>query len=138
MVSVLSVLRQLLGTFVALIGGWLAGVLCTAVIAFGGIGGAQREEAVGATLATAIFMWIYLVPVWVVALIPLYLLVPRSSALWRPYICVSLGAVGGLASVALFAGGYMDSSMFTWYAVAAVVGAATCLTGVLTRDRFKV
>jgi hypothetical protein len=77
------------------------------------------------------------VPVWVIALIPLYFAVPRSSPLWRPHICISLGAVAGLVCVALFTGGNIDSSMFTWYTVAAIVGAATCFTGVLTRDRFK-
>ena len=116
---------------------WFAGVISTAVIAFTGIGGAQRDAAVGATLATAVFMWIFIVPVWVIALIPLYLLVPRSSWLWRPYICGGVGALAGLLCVALFTRGNVDASMLTLYAVAAIVGAATCLTGVLTRDRFK-
>ena len=137
MVSAISLLKQLLGTFVALLGGWFAGVVSTAVIAFTGIGGAQRDAAVGATLFTAGFMWIYIVPVWVVALIPLYFAVPRSSWLWRPHICIGFGAVAGLICAALFSGGNMDSSMSTWYAIAAIVGAGTCFTGVLTRDRFK-
>ena len=137
MVSVLSILKQLLGTVVALLGGWCAGVVSTSVIAFTGIGGAQRDAAVGARLATAVFLWIYLVSVWIVALIPLYFAVARTSLLWRPYICIGLGALAGLLCVALSSGGSIDSSMFTWYAVAAIVGAATCLTGVLTRDRFK-
>src|SRR5215470_1521996 len=42
MVSVVSIFKQLLGTLVALIGGWFAGVVCIVVIAFTGIGGDQR------------------------------------------------------------------------------------------------
>jgi hypothetical protein len=70
-------------------------------------------------------------------LIPLYLAIPRTSLLWRPYICISLGALAGLLCAALFSGGNIDSNKFILYAVAAIVGAATCLTAVVTRDRFK-
>ena len=137
MLSVVSIFKQLLGTFVALIGGWFAGVVCIVVIGFTGIGGDQRGSVVEASLMEAVFLWFYLIPVWIVALIPLYLAIPRTSLLWRPYICISLGALAGLLSAALFSGGNLDSTMFIWYAVAAIVGAATCLTGVVTRDRFK-
>ena len=65
MVSVVSIFKQLLGTFVALIGGWFAGVVCIVVIAFTGIGGDQRGTVVGASLMEAVFMWFYLIPVWI-------------------------------------------------------------------------
>jgi len=136
-VSVASIFKQLLGTFIALIGGWFAGVVCIVIIAVTGIGGDQRGAVVGASLMEAVFLWVYLIPVWIIALIPLYLAIPRTSLLWRPYICISFGALAGLLCAALFSSGNIDSTMFLWYAVAAIVGAATCLTGVVTRDRFK-
>src|SRR5262249_13134367 len=83
------------------------------------------------------FLWFYLITVWIVALVQLSLVLPRTSLLWRPYICIGLVALAGLLCAALFSSGNIDSTMFLWSAVAAIVGAATCLTGVITRDRFK-
>ena len=76
-------------------------------------------------------------PVWVIALIPLYLFVPLSSSLWRPYICTALGALGGVVSVAVYTHASFDYYMASFYAVAAIVGAATCFTGTITRRYFK-
>jgi hypothetical protein len=136
-VNVRSVLKQLLGTLVAVIGGWCAGVAMTALIAFTGMGGAQPEAAVGATLYSAVFMWIWIVPVWIVVLIPLYLFIPRSSWLWHPVACTLLGALGGIGSAAVSTHGNFDPGMLTFYLVAMAVGGATCLTGAVTRNRFK-
>ena len=137
MVNVLSILKQLLGTLVAVLGGWFAGILSTAIVAFTGIGGTQRDAALEGTIVTSLAMWIFIAPVWLVALVPLYFFVPRSSWLWRPYICTSFGAVGGLVSVAMYTQANFDYYMASFYAVAAVVGAVTCFVGAITRDRFK-
>ena len=102
-----------------------------------GIGGDQRSSVVEASLLEAVALWFYLILVWIVVLIPLYLAIPRTSLLWRPYICISLGALAGLLCAALFSRGNIDSTTFILYAVAAIVGAATGLTAVVTRDRFK-
>jgi hypothetical protein len=129
-------LRALLGTLIAVFAGWFAGVLGVAVIAFSGIGGAQRDAALEGILVTAFYMWLFIIPVWVVALIPLYLFIPPSSPLWRPYICTGLGAVAGLAIVAILTRADMAVEMWSFYILAAIVGGVTCLTGVLTRARF--
>src|SRR5262249_58193134 len=112
MVSVVSIFKQLLGTLVALIGGWFGGVVCIVVIGFTGIGGDQTGSVVAASLMEAVFLWFYLIPVWIVVLIPLYLAIPRTSLLLRPYICISLGALAGLLCAALCSGGHIDSTMF--------------------------
>ncbi|SRR6266545_546734 len=137
MVSLFSILKQLLGAFVAVLGGWCAGILSIAIVAFTGIGGAQRDAAFERTIVTSLAMWIFIAPVWLVVLAPLYFFVPRSSWLWRPYICTSLGAVGGLISVVVYTDANFDYYMASFYAVAAVVGAVTCFIGAMTRDRFK-
>jgi hypothetical protein len=129
-------LRPLLGTFIAVLAGWFAGVIGVAVIAFFGIGGAQRYSALEGILVTAFYMWLFIIPVWLVALIPLYLFVPPSSSLWRPYVCTGFGAVSGLVIVAIFADANVAVEMWSFYILAAIVGGVTCLTGVLTRTRF--
>jgi hypothetical protein len=137
MVSVLSILRQLLGTCIAVLGGWIAGIVSIAVVAYTGIGGAQRDSAFEGTIFTSVAMWIFIVPVWIVVLIPLYLFVPVSSPLWRPSVCTALGAVDGLASVAVYTQAAFHYDLASFYAVAAIVGAATCFTGAITRHYFK-
>jgi hypothetical protein len=48
-------------------------------------------------------MWIlaFALPVWVIALVPLSLFVPRSSLLWRWPVCTACGAVAGALVVAV-------------------------------------
>jgi hypothetical protein len=137
MVSVLSIIRQLLGTLVVVLGGWIAGVLSIAVVAYTGIGGSQRDSAFERTLFTSVAMWIFILPVWLVVLIPLYLFVPVSSLLWKPSVCTALGAVGGLASVAVYTDAAFDYYVTSFYVVSAIVGAATCFTGAVTHHYFK-
>ena len=129
-------LRPLLGTFIAVLAGWFAGLLGVAIIYWAGIGGAQREAALGGILVTGFYMWFFIIPVWVVMLIPLYLFVRPSSPLWRPYVCTSFGTVAGLAIAAILTGADMAVEMWSFYILAAIVGGVTCLTGVLTRPRF--
>src|SRR5262249_61684587 len=117
MVSVVSIFKQLLGTLVALIGGWFGGVVCIVVIGFTGIGGDQRGSVVAASLMEAVVLWVYLIPLWIVVLIPLYLAIPRKSLLLRPYIFITLGALAGLLFAALVSRGNIGSTYFICDAV---------------------
>lgn len=129
-------LRPLLGTFIAVLAGWFAGLLGVAMIHWLSIGGAQWEAALSVIFVTGFYMWFFIIPVWVVMLIPLYLFVPPSSPLWRPYVCTGFGTVAGLAIAAIITGAGMAVEGWSFYALAAIVGGVTCLTGVLTRPRF--
>jgi hypothetical protein len=65
--------------------------------------------------------------------------VPRSSVLWRPAVCATIGALAGVLIILGFniVGWFDSSELWIFCATAAVVGGVTCLTGCITRDRFK-
>ena len=141
-----SIAKQFLGTVVAVLGGWLAPFLL-----FGGVrllGVSEHKQPldvgilVGSTVATSIFMALFIIPIWVLVLIPLYLFVPLSSPLWRWPICTACGATAGfviMASVFIASDSSSSWSYGAWQfcGIAALVGGATCLVGSLTRHVFK-
>jgi hypothetical protein len=79
---------------------------------------------------------------WVVGFLPLYLLVPLRSPLWKWPICTICGAIGG-AALMLIIGRALLSSNEPWAdyvrpsIVAAGVGWITCLFASLTRRYFQ-
>jgi hypothetical protein len=86
------------------------------------------------------FMAAFIIPVWLVVLVPLYVLIPADSILWRWPLCTALGAIGGL--VALVVGTWLLTRDFfveewSFYVMAAIVGSVTCLIGSLTKHWFK-
>ena len=87
------------------------------------------NELLGIPLFTLAAL-IYVAPVWVVCLIPLYFLVPRGSILWRWPLCTALGALAGAGLAAL-----LLTSFFT--TAGAIIGGATCFFGSLTRNYFQ-
>ena len=116
MAKPLSIVRALAGTTVAVLSGWAAGVLFVALVCVVTFPAAHRTSGtVVASLwntpfAFAIFMWFFIAPVWVLAFVPLYLLVPRSSVLWRTSLCTTLGALTGvLVMLALHVFGWFAS-----------------------------
>jgi len=148
---------QLVGTVVALLAGWCAGLLFVeaTVIVENLRYSDYTWDAVLHTPITYIGAFIYFtVPVWLLLLVPLYLFVPSSSSLWRWPVCTICGALAGYLILLGFFGvvaGWptqqpnLDrptvSSFFTgpWvlYVTAAIVGGVTCFTGSLTTRRFK-
>jgi hypothetical protein len=50
----------------------------------------------------ALMIGLFVVPVWVLVLLPLYVLLPRTSFLWRPATCTGLGAISGALLVTLY------------------------------------
>src|SRR5947207_2058802 len=78
---------------------------------------------VGVPLAVELFV------LWVVLLLPLYVLVPRRRRLWRWPVCVCCGGlIGSLPGI-----GAKDWLPAT---LGASVGASICLFGSLTRNYF--
>jgi hypothetical protein len=80
--------------------------------------------------------------VWLVVGMPLYLLIPIRSPLWRWPICTICGAIGG-AAIMLVVGRAVLSSSEPWgdyvrpSIVAAGVGWITCFFASLTRRYFQ-
>ena len=139
------VARALAGTALAVVSGWAAAVVFVALEGFVTFPAAHRnEDTVVAALwktpiAFGIFIWFFILPVWVLVLVPLYLLVPSTSVLWRRSVCTALGALAASAiMLALHVFGWFDrDELWFFCATAAIVGAATCFVGSVTRDRFK-
>ena len=90
-------------------------------------------NAVGFAAISAAFVF----ATWLVALVPLYLFVPRRSFLWHWPICTICGAAAG-AFIMFGFYGYDSRDSFSPVAItlASIVGGTTCLFGALTADRF--
>jgi hypothetical protein len=138
--------RQLLGTLVAVLAGWLTALLfLEAATAFELLQQPHYivPEALFVTpIDCGLFMSFFILPVWALVLVPLYLLVPPSSVLWRWPICTVCGAAAGLVIIGVFFGripgvGRISSDAWDFYVLAAIVGGVTCLTGALTKHMFK-
>ena len=136
------ILKQFLGVLVAVLGGWLAGILFA--FAWAAVDVTTHPGEVPA-IALFVLPWIvalgsaaFIYPV-LLALVPLYFFVPRSSPLRRWPICTSLGALAGVCIVF----GFLSrpnvnppESKLSWYILAAVIGSATCFVGSTTREHF--
>jgi hypothetical protein len=76
--------------------------------------------------------------IWMVALLPLYLFVPRRSFLWRWPVCTGCGALAGaLIMFAFYGPNSPDSSSTLMILLASMMGAIICLFGALTVERFQ-
>jgi RsiW-degrading membrane proteinase PrsW (M82 family) len=74
---------------------------------------------------------------WLVALVPLYLLVPLRSSLWRWPICTICGALSGaLIMFAFYGPKSPDRSSTVTIIFASISGGVTCLFAALTFERF--
>jgi len=121
----------------AFLAGWITGVLAIAVLLLIEAGGVfvGEEPAVVRLFVWSAWMTALLFVVWIVALFPLYLLVPRSSALWRPQVCGSFGALAGVLIIWLVFRAPLSDAFFL-YVAAAFVGGVTCLLLARVRDPF--
>ena len=100
-------MRRLFGSFVSAAAGWTAGLAVFLVILatqwISSPSAQNASEAFTALLGVGFFMGVYVLVVWVLALAPLYFLVPAGSVLWRPGVCTFCGALAGLAiALAIF------------------------------------
>ena len=141
-----GIAKQLLGTLVAVLAGWFAALLFFEGVEIINI---LRQPRVGTLetlwltpLGLSLLMSVFVVPVWLLVLIPLYIFVPRSSVLWRVPVCSTFGVVAGILIVGLILRGIPGSRGLAaeawWFFIAgAIVGGVTCLVGSLTRKTFK-
>ena len=141
-----SIAKQVLGTLVALLSGWVAALLLLEVITLIDVLRKPHEVVTDALWVTPLTVSIviswFVIPVWLLALIPLYVFVPSSSVLWRVPVCSACGVVAGVIIVGfVFRGvpgtGGLAPEAWWWFISAAIVGGVTCLVGSLTRHRFK-
>jgi hypothetical protein len=100
------------------------------------------EALIVGPITASVVMAYFIIPIWLVVLIPLYLFVPSSSALWRWRVCTAFGAVVGVAVITFWLGGLpglgrVSSEAWSFYVAAAIVGGIACLTAALTQHRFK-
>jgi uncharacterized BrkB/YihY/UPF0761 family membrane protein len=141
-----SIPKQLLGTLVAVLVGWAVTLVLLEstylIDAFRQRHALDVGLVFGSTIATSWFMAYFIIPVWLFALIPLYLFVPSSSPLWHWPICTACGAAAGfLIMTGVFLAYARDGSWsygaWQFCGIAALVGGATCLTGSITRRVFR-
>ena len=143
------VLTGFIGSFLAIVCGWLAGIVVSFcvipanILIHGGLHGEHVPTAAFIELPwfVALFSPCFMLPVWLLVLVPLYVLIPHSSSLWRWPICTSLGIISGIGIVALFVSRpictYPPPSVAGYYILAAIIAGTTCLVGSLTRTRFR-
>jgi len=138
--------KQILGTVVAVLSGWFSAMLFLEAMAL--IQLLQQPHYIVpdalwvAPITVSIVMAYFVVPVWLFLLIPLYVFVPASSALWRLPVCSACGVVAGLVIVGLWLRGIpgvrgVAPEAWSLYVIAAIVGGVTCFIGALTRHVFK-
>lgn len=136
------IIFSLLGAFVAIASGWLSGILVALLLAAAAIVVRPSQVPVGAMLVTplsvAIGSLIFILPTSI-ALVPLYLFIPRTWLLWRWPVCTTLGVVAGVCIVAVFLGQpnrNLPENVFSWYILAAVISGSTCFVASITHERF--
>jgi hypothetical protein len=121
-------LRNVLGSFAsAFVGVLVGGVTLSILFRVGSFEGLVFMcEMVG--IAT--------LPVWLLILLPLYTLVPRTSVLWRPVVCTLLGCISEPVLFALARVCGWPHDIGKLLPVAALVGGSTCLFASLTATKF--
>jgi len=141
-----GIAKQLLGTLVAVLSGWLAAMIflevTTMIDLFRNPHDVVPAALWVAPLTISMVMSWFVIPVWLLILVPLYIFVPSSSPLWRPAVCCVCGIAAGVLIVGFWLGGIPGTGGFApegwWlYVFAAIVGGVTCLVGSLTRHHFQ-
>jgi hypothetical protein len=141
-----GIAKQILGTVVAVLSGWFAAMLfleaTTAVELLHQPHYIVPEALLVAPITTSMVMSWFVIPVWLFALIPLYLFVPPSSVLWRLPVCSACGVIAGVLIVACWVRGIpgiggLAPEAWWLYIYAAIVGGVTCFIAALTRHVFR-
>ena len=118
-------LSSLIFSLTSALVGWMAGMVISAAgMIF--LGGNPFAGALLVGLGSApVILLVCLFLLW-----PLYALVPRSSVLWKPGVCVSCGlAAGGLLAAALFSSDWSQEGSYLLLVLATLIGGATCFVG---------
>src|SRR6266480_4354544 len=111
-----GIARQLLGTVIAVLAGWLTALLLleatTAIELLQEPHYIVPDALVVGPIVSAWFMGYFILPVCALILIPLYLFIPSSSMLWRCPICTLCGAAARFLIVSLYLGVFPESVTF--------------------------
>src|SRR5207248_1692936 len=96
--------------------------------------------AVTGVIAMRLFGWdnwrtclmmigIFVVPVWTLVLLPLHVLLPRSSIFWRPSISAGIGGASGAILLTVYF--VLSGTPFLWLflPIGVLVGGVTCVVG---------
>jgi hypothetical protein len=118
--------------------GWLAGIAVFTLHFLVSVG----RSSLGGIPSLAAISGVAIFLIWLFLLWPLYTFVPFRSALWRPLVCVSCGAVA--AGVLLLAFFMLMLShdphplrliSLPFLYVGPLIGAVTCAVGVVLKSR---
>jgi hypothetical protein len=139
-----DIAREILGSLVAVVIGWLAAIIVLEVLTIFDVVHDLTHFSpnllfVG-PLVFSIAIWIFSLPIWLFILLPLYIFAPLSSPVWHWPVCTFCGAIAGaFVTVLVFnlPGSNAGGEVWGSYLLGAFVGAATCFAGSMMRDRFK-
>lgn len=131
--------HSLLASILAAVAGWVCGVLALGTI--GALFSIVFDRASLATICAELwwpflFAFGFVLPLWVVLLVPLYLLVPATSFLWRGWMCIVVGLVvgGAIGAIRLrLVGSLGDTDLFLFTIESAFIGGFACFAAVLLR-----
>ncbi len=142
--------KRLLGSFISVFVGWATCVLGWGLLLFI-TSCVQKSQpvlvAIGQIPVFCLYVagvcGIFVLPTWAFVFVWVYLFTPRHSCLWKPWLCVPLGAVAGTAILILFGIAYgepphrlLSSEALITILSSAVTGGATCLYASLTAHRY--
>jgi hypothetical protein len=131
-----TVLKKILGSFLSAGIGWFTGVLAMGL--FEAASAPTWDDFWRFLLLHAALVAAFVLPLWLLVLLPFYVLLPRDSALWRVPICTGLGILSGAGVLFIYfsAAGLPLSLLGLFGIEAALIGGSTCLFGALTAPRF--
>jgi hypothetical protein len=89
--------------------------------------------------ACGLMTGLFVIPVWLWVLLPLLILLPGSSRLWRPAICTAMGGISGAILLTIYFALSPDAPaefVVLYLPFAVVIGSVTCLVGALTARFF--
>ena len=96
------------------------------------------REWLAFSLIVLIVSSVFVFGTWAVLFLPVYLLVPRQSVLWRWPVCTACGAASGAAIMFAFVRITSPHAVGGWIyeIVAALVGGITCLVASLSARHY--
>jgi hypothetical protein len=119
---------EMIRSFLSALAGWVASIFALPVAGY------LNERTIthlswGFIREDACLGAIFIFPVWLCILWPLYVLIPFPSLLWSPYICIPCGAVAGGLILCAVIPVFFELPLNPYVYVASFVGAVTCAIG---------
>lgn len=133
-------MRKVLVSFVSACIGSITGIAVTAAVVnvVDPPRGLALTEGWSGLGQYALLVAVVVFPIWVLILMPCYVLVPRRSKLWSRAVLSGLGAIVGAGLVISYCLLVAVPPLFAWNFIlqGAITGAVTCFTGVVLYKRF--